>query len=90
MNDKIYNEITEFLDKLMITTTKYKIRTYILNEVFKSSMAIRMPGMTLGEIKINEIAEVIGIEIFDDALRRFKDKRVSEIATKEFKGFKIK
>lgn len=90
MNDKIYNEITEFLDELMIRTTKYKFRTYILDEVFKSSMAIRIPGMTLGGIKINENNEVIEIVIFDDVLRKFKEKRVSEIVTKEFKGFKIK
>lgn len=90
MDDKIYNEITEYTDELMIRTTKYKFKTYILDEVFNSAMAIRVPGMTLGGIKINEKNEVIEVEIYEDVLNKFKDKKVSEILTKEFKGFKIK
>lgn len=90
MNDKIYNELTEYMDELMIRTTKYKFETYILDEVFKGAMAIRVPGITLGGIKINEKNEVIEVEIFEDVLSKFKDKKVSEILTKEFKGFKIK
>lgn len=84
LNDKIRNDITEAIDKMLNTKT---VKSYILNEVYKGAMGIRVPGMTIGEMKINDKFEVIGFKFYDDTLKYFKNKNFEQL--RKFLGYKI-
>lgn len=84
LNDKIKNDITEMVDKMLNTET---VESYILKEVFKGAMAIRVPGLTIGEVKINDKFEVIGFKFYEDTLKYFKDKKFEQL--RQFLGYKI-
>lgn len=89
MKDDIRNELTKRVDSMLKYPSEY-YKSYILNEVYKEAMAIRLPGLTIGEVKINSEMEVIEVRMYKDILNRFKENDISEILTNEFRGFKIK
>lgn len=84
LNDKIKNDITKKIDEMLNTKS---VESYILNEVFKGAMGIRVPGLTIGEVKINDKFEVIGFKFYDDTLKFFKDKNFEQLRI--FLGYKI-
>lgn len=82
---KIRNDITEKIDEML--GSHISVKSYICDEVFKGAMGIRVPGFTIGEVKVNENLEVIGFNFYEDSVKYFKNKNFEELT--KFFGYRI-
>ena len=86
LHEEYYCELTEKLTEILCGTSDL-YRAYVCGTYMDKTLAIRVPGCTIGYVELNIDNVIVKVTIYDYALNRFKDNPNETL--KQFVGQKL-